>query len=165
MLDSLAIDCYLIKQLIASASADSAGMAESDINELLAENLQAAMDAAKVNQTTLGKKSGVRQNTISLYLKPSKRKPGAKGKPASGKVTEVAMMARALGVEAWQLLHPQGSTSGGTQLNGWPLSPELLAALQNMDAQAARRAENILRSALDMSPVPAPAQETADAVA
>lgn len=74
------------------------------INDVLADNLAYFMQKRGLNQTGLAKKSGVRQNTISLYLDPSKRKPSAKGKPASGKLTEVAMLADGLGVEAWELI-------------------------------------------------------------
>lgn len=131
-------------------------MADSDINALLAANLRDAMAAAKVNQTALGKKSGVRQNTISLYLDPGKRKPSAGGKPASGKLTEVAMLATALGMQAWELLRPKnGAEQGEFEMTGWPLPPHLLAALQNADPKTLRRAQMALMNALDIELVPA----------
>lgn len=140
-------------------------MADVDINQLLAKNLRARMDDAGVNQTALGKRSGVAQNTISLYLAPEKRKPSAKGKEPSGKLTEVARMAEALNLEPWQLLLPNGGKEGG-HMNGWPLPPQLLAALQNADPKTLKRAQNALMSALDMDLVPAtPAQETGGASA
>lgn len=131
-------------------------MADVDINQLLAKNLKARMDDAEVNQTALGKKSGVAQNTISLYLAPEKRKPGAKGKEPSGKLTEVAKMAEALDLEPWQLLLPEGSDQGDS-MNGWPLSPAVLAALQNADPKLRKRAEITLMGVLgfDMDVVPA----------
>lgn len=130
-------------------------MAVVDINQLLAKNLKARMQDADVNQTALGKKSGVAQNTISLYLAPEKRKPSAKGKEPSGKLTEVAKMAEALDLEPWQLLLPEGGDQG-VLMKGWPLSPELLAALQNADERTALRAENAARIALDMAPLSPP---------
>lgn len=136
-----------------------------DINQVLADNLRAAMNRAEVNQTALGKKSGVAQNTISLYLAPEKRKPSAKGKEPSGKVTEVARMAAALGIEAWQLLLPAAGASQGANLNGWPLTPELLAALHNSDSEALRRAENSARAALGLDSLPRSMSETAGAAA
>jgi len=85
-------------------------MSDLDINEVLARNLRATMKGKGVTQTALGAKSGVKQNTISLYMAPEKRKQGASGKAPSGKLTEVALMAKALDMEAWQLLLPEGAT-------------------------------------------------------
>lgn len=139
-------------------------MADRDINQLLAKNLKARMNDAEVNQTELAKKSGVAQNTISLYLAPEKRKPGAKGKEPSGNLTQIDKMAAALDLQAWQLLLPEGAIEG-EEVNGWPLPPELLAALQNADPKTLKRAQNALMSALDfeMAPVSGPASETAGA--
>lgn len=47
---------------------------------------------------------------------------------------------------------------------GWPLSPELLAALQNMDGKVRRRIENTIRGSLDI-PLLSAAQETGSAAA
>lgn len=44
---------------------------------------------------------------------------------------------------------------GGNQMTGWPLSPELLAALQNADPKTRKRAEVALMNALDIELVPA----------
>lgn len=138
-------------------------MAESDINQLLALNLRDRMEAAEENQTTLGKKSGVRQNTISLYLKPEKRKPSANGKPASGKLTEVAMMAEALGLSAWELLLPrEAANEGGVSMTGWPLSPELLAALHHATPEQKEILESQARALLKMKQRPGPSEESDD---
>lgn len=150
--------CYFNKQPIASQPAESAWMADVDINQLLAKNLKARMKRAEINQTALGKKSGVAQNTISLYLAPDKRKPSAKGKEPSGKLTEVAKMAEALDLETWQLLLPEGSVQGDA-MNGWPLPPVLLAKLQSADSKTLKRAQNALMSALDMDLMPVPPAE------
>lgn len=79
-------------------------MEETDINKVLAENLAHYMKKRGVTQAQLAKLSGVGQTTISLYLRPGDRALGAKGKPASAKLTEVQMIAGALAVPVWELV-------------------------------------------------------------
>ena len=79
-------------------------MAGTDINQVLADNLRHYMEKRALKQTALAQKSGVGQTTISLYLRPGQRELGAKGKAPSAKLTEVQMLADALGVEVWELL-------------------------------------------------------------
>lgn len=79
-------------------------MPNPPINHVLADNLRHFMERKGMNQTALGKASGVKQNTISLYLDPDRRMKGASGKEPSAKLTEVAMLADALGIEPWQLV-------------------------------------------------------------
>lgn len=79
-------------------------MSKMPINEVLARNLQYFMDQKALTQAALGEKCGVAQTTISLYLKPDRRKVGASGKAPSAKLSEVEMLANGLGVEVWELL-------------------------------------------------------------
>lgn len=79
-------------------------MNETDINEVLAANLAHYMEKRGFTQAKLAKESGVGQTTISLYLRPGARQLGAKGKAASAKLTEVHMIAKALGLPAWELV-------------------------------------------------------------
>lgn len=79
-------------------------MAGTPINDLLAANLALFMRRRDLNQSGLAARCGVRQNTISLYLDPSKRKEGNRGKKPSGKLSEVERLAGGLGVEPWELL-------------------------------------------------------------
>lgn len=51
---------------------------------------------------------------------------------------------------------PMYVNEGATTMNGWPLSPELLAVLQNADETIRRRAENAARVALDMETLTMP---------
>ncbi|MEG2768514.1 MAG: helix-turn-helix transcriptional regulator [Comamonas sp.] len=81
-------------------------MNQSPLNQALADNLARLMDMKGLKQMALAKKCGVAQTTISLYLNPDRRKPGKDGKPGSAKLTEVEMLASALGVESWELLRP-----------------------------------------------------------
>jgi len=79
-------------------------MAGIDINQVLADNLRHYMDKRALKQKALAERSGVGQTTISLYLRPESRALGAKGKAPSAKLTEIQMLADALGVEVWELL-------------------------------------------------------------
>lgn len=81
-------------------------MEQKSINEVLAANLREAMEARGWSQVRLAKESRVAQTTISLYLTPDRRKPGASGKVPSGKLSEVEAMAQALGLAYWELLMP-----------------------------------------------------------
>lgn len=68
---------------------------------ILAINLQKAMALSSDlrTQMALSKRSKVAQTTISNYLRPG----SYKGAPQLDKVERLA---RAFGLEAWQLLHP-----------------------------------------------------------
>lgn len=82
----------------------TADMKEKQINEVLASNLAHFMGKRQLSQKALASRSGVAQTTISLYLDPTRRKPGATGKVPSAKLSEVEMLASALSVEVWELL-------------------------------------------------------------
>lgn len=76
------------------------------INEVLAENLGYFMRQKGLSPAALGKKAGMGQTTVSLYLRPKDRGAGSKGKEPSGKVAEVQRLADALEIEPWELLRP-----------------------------------------------------------
>lgn len=79
-------------------------MSGKPINDVLAENLAHFMSKRGLSQQALAGKCGIGQTTISLYLDPSRRKPGAMGKIPSAKLSEVEMLANSLGVDVWELL-------------------------------------------------------------
>ena len=81
-------------------------MQVSPLNQALADNLAYHMDKRGLTQMALANKCGIGQTTISLYLKPERRKPGKDAKPGSAKLTEVEMLAGALEVEPWELVRP-----------------------------------------------------------
>ncbi len=86
---------------------DSPGMAKTavkSISHVIADNLEHFMRERGMNQTALAVASGVGQTTISLYLDPDRRLPSKSGKAPSPKVTELAQLAIALNIEAWQLM-------------------------------------------------------------
>ncbi len=69
------------------------------------------MEAQGHTQSSLAKKAGVVQRTLGNYLNPKERELGAKGKEPSAKLTEMAMVAEALGIEPWELLIPYVATT------------------------------------------------------
>ena len=81
-------------------------MQEKSINQVFAENLAAAMQRKKLNQVTLAAKSKVSQKTISNCLNPGNRSDTASGKESSVSLTNLQLLADALGAQSWQLLRP-----------------------------------------------------------
>jgi len=81
-------------------------MGNESINQVFAENLADLMERRGVNQSQLSAMSKVSQKTVSNYLNPDQRTTGSKGKVPSAKLTELAMIASALDVDAWELLRP-----------------------------------------------------------
>ena len=76
----------------------------SSINKVVADNLAYFMAQKGWNQSRLASESGVAQRTISNYLNPDNRDPTASGKEPSAKIGELQSLARALGVETWELV-------------------------------------------------------------
>lgn len=72
-----------------------------DLREILARNLQTLMSksADMRSQTALAKRAAIAQKTVSNYLSPA----SYVGAPSLDKVEALA---RAFGIETWQLLHP-----------------------------------------------------------
>lgn len=85
-------------------------MDNEPIAAVLARNLKAAMQAAHnghgISQMQLARISGVGQTTISSMLRPFERYNPSGKIGSSPTVERVAAIARALGCEAWELLHP-----------------------------------------------------------
>jgi transcriptional regulator with XRE-family HTH domain len=80
------------------------------VAEIVARNLKAAMETANagggISQAQLAKASGVAQTTISLMLRPDdRRNPIGRG-GSSPTIARIAMVARALRWQPWELLHP-----------------------------------------------------------
>lgn len=79
-------------------------MTPPPINVILATNLAHQMQIKGLKQQGLAKLSGVAQRTISNYLNPHGREAGKTAKAPSAKLSEVELIANALGLEAWELL-------------------------------------------------------------
>ncbi len=75
---------------------------ENDVNVQLAKNLRVAMEMkfGSVNQSELARLAGVAQKTVSNVLARER------GPAPSPSLTVVQRLAEALGIEAWQLIHP-----------------------------------------------------------
>jgi transcriptional regulator with XRE-family HTH domain len=123
----------------------------------IAERLKEARDAAGLSQPELAKRAGVSRGTIGNIEAGHRKEP-----------RELLAIARVVGVNAEWLKTGKGPKSPMPQedssMHGWPLSPELLAALQNMDTKTRRRIENTIRGSLEM-PLLTPTQETGSAAA
>lgn len=81
-------------------------MQEKSINQVFAENLAAAMKRKKLNQVTLAAKATVSQKTVSNCLNPGNRSDTTSGKESSVSLTNLQLLADALGAQPWQLLRP-----------------------------------------------------------
>lgn len=84
-------------------------------------------------------------------------------KGENAKLSQVEELAQVFEVEPYELLAP--SQPLGATMKGWPLSPELLAALQNADPQQRAFIENTARLALGLAINQTPIRETPGAAA
>ena len=98
MAASIAKFCATSKQHFAPLTKDSQGMAGDSIVFVVARALEWHMREAKLTETALGKRAGVSPRTVANFLRPEKREISASGKVPSGKLTELEMIATALGV-------------------------------------------------------------------
>jgi transcriptional regulator with XRE-family HTH domain len=79
-----------------------------ELSGALAVNLAYYMGRAKLSQNGLAKLSKIPQTTISLLLHPERRIPLKSGKTPSPTLSQIEVLARFLGCEAWELLRPMG---------------------------------------------------------
>jgi transcriptional regulator with XRE-family HTH domain len=76
------------------------------INVWVAQNIRQLMDEHGYKQASLAQKAGVSQKTVSNFLQPAQRNESASGRAPSGTLTNLAKIANALEVPAWQLTRP-----------------------------------------------------------
>lgn len=85
-------------------------MRPEPLSKVFARNLSTAMrdygDGRGISQAQLAKDSGVGQTTISLYLHPDRRSATEGNSPPSPTLERIGMLAKALKIEPWLLLHP-----------------------------------------------------------
>jgi transcriptional regulator with XRE-family HTH domain len=100
MPEILAENCYERKQHIAKHFAYRAGMRKTSARQVLVKNLSRLRDASLSlkTQTQIAEKSGVSQRSVSNLLNCDKPETNA---PTLDTIEDVA---RAYGLEAWQLL-------------------------------------------------------------
>lgn len=82
-------------------------MAVSGINQIVARALRWHMDRAGLSEKALGTRAGVSPRTVANFLRPTDRAAGSRGKEPSGKLTELALIAAALGVRVADLVDDQ----------------------------------------------------------
>jgi transcriptional regulator with XRE-family HTH domain len=133
MAPTIAKFCYVNKQYFARRSGQTSEVPKKSINAVFAENLKRRMEAQGHSQAALAKKAGVVQRSMGNYLKPKERELGAKGKEPSAKLTEMAMVAEALGVEPWEMLIPQDNLQ---DVGVEKMAAELIALFRGMPATA-----------------------------
>lgn len=80
-----------------------------ELSQALAVNLSFYMDRAKLSQNGLAKLSKVPQTTISLLLNPERRTPLKSGKKPSPTLSQIELLAGALGCEPWELVRPMSN--------------------------------------------------------
>lgn len=84
-------------------------MSKPDLSVLLAKNLQFFMQRPGClypNANALGKAAGISPSSVRHYLEPHKR-PASTRKPVGfPTLDKLAAIAEKLGVEVWELLHP-----------------------------------------------------------
>ena len=100
---SIAKFCDLGNQHFAQPGAETGSMASKTVNFVFAEALRYYM-GTRWTAYSLSRRSGVAESTIRNYLSPDTRKQGASGKEPSAKLTEVSMLAKALGVAVADLV-------------------------------------------------------------
>ncbi len=79
-------------------------MDSPSVVQTVAAALAHFMRRAEIKEAALGKKAGVSPRTVGNFLRPHLRQPGASGKAPSGKLTELEMIARALGIQVVDLV-------------------------------------------------------------
>lgn len=113
----------------------------------IAERLKHARKELRLTQPALAKLAGVSAGTIG-NIESGFRKD----------VRELLAIARAVGVNPEWLKTGKGPKStepdqGGTEMSGWPLSPEVLAALQSASPEVREIAEAQVRALLKLRPL------------
>jgi len=102
---SIAKFCDLAKQHFAPPVGQSAVVPKKSANQVLAESLDFFLGLVEDRRhTAIGKLAGVAANTIKNALAPGQRARGKTGKEPSIKLTELALIASALGIEPADLL-------------------------------------------------------------
>jgi hypothetical protein len=104
---SIAKFCGVRKQHFAFSVGQSPDMGKP-INQVVSEALVYFM-GDRWNATTLGRRAGVSPNTVKNYREPQLREVGASGKAPSAKLTELELLATALGLEVADLVTDQSN--------------------------------------------------------
>ncbi len=79
-------------------------MAQTTINQTVANALAYYMAKAGMTEAQLGRAAGVSPRTVGNFLRPEARVTGSRGKEPSGKLTELALIAHALRIDVSDLV-------------------------------------------------------------
>lgn len=107
MRSSVAKFCAKNKQHFAREPQDIQRMADESIVHVVARAINWHMKRLELTESALGKKAKVSPRTVGNFLRPEKREVSASGKVPSGKLTELEMIAAALGVSFVDLVQDQ----------------------------------------------------------
>lgn len=107
-------------------------MGKESVVHVVARSLAKHMEERGLSAKSLGKKAGLSPRTVGNFLKPAYRQASASGKQPSGKLTELEMIAQALGVSFVDLVTDNGAEIAEQRrrlqdalaiLSGTPASP------------------------------------------
>jgi transcriptional regulator with XRE-family HTH domain len=103
---SIAKFCATNKQHFAPARRKTCRMVKKSVAEVVSEALRFHMGRATppITEKALGARAGVSPRTVANFLRPATRAPSASGKQPSGKLTELEMIATALGISIADLV-------------------------------------------------------------
>lgn len=121
--------------------------------------IRAARERQGLNQTEFGEQLGVVKQAVSHW-------ENGRNECSVSQFLRIARFAKMSPAELDGWPADLTNSDQGETMTGWPLSPELLAALQNAEPRALKRAQIALMNALDMDLAPSQAaQETPGAAA
>lgn len=113
-----------------------------DITKVLARNLKRFMDEgpSPISQNALAKKAKVAQTGIGYMLNPETRQPTKSGKLPSPTLARIEKVARALGKETWQLLHPDPNQAplSATERARYQIFEESRKRMEQLESGAAQ---------------------------
>lgn len=79
-----------------------------DLTQMLAANIDAAMTRRHMTEPELSKASGVSLRTVGNFVRPANRRTQRnQASYPSGTIANLMRLARALGMEPWELLMPE----------------------------------------------------------
>ena len=109
------------------------------VSVTLAANLKDAYERQSKYRslTALAKAAGVAATSIGYMLNPETRQPSKSGKLPSPTIENVDAVAKALNMQAWQLIYPEPSERdvSDRQRKVWQAIEENMRELRNLEAE------------------------------
>lgn len=90
--------------------------------------------------TALAKAAGVAQTSIWYMMNPDTRQPSKSGKLPSPTIESIDSVARALNMQAWQLIYPEpsGADASDRQRQLWQKIEENMAELRALEVERSK---------------------------